>query len=280
MARIEPVEAYIIMEEVSEPMKPKNLVTVCEPNLFYARFTTCLQSFDVFNRNGRNYKKAAMTEGLAADHIKELISKGDWKGENSHPDSEDPKRVLQIDLKNVSHRIIDYSIRGNLLYGTVETLNDDMWGKQFTKHILQGCEPSFSLRALAAVTKIDGGRGIVARKPFVVAYDRVIFPSHKEAYRDTTTKVDLVKESTNVMKESKDASFILTESSALDYVLNESKKVKTMIDYYSIQFESVSFTSDINALIVRDPSSNRTYQISLEGYISHQIKKTFSALKG
>ena len=157
--------ASIIMEATMEPTKPEIVKSVNAPNMFYVTFKSCLQSFDCFNRNKRNYALNAMTEAIKADHIRELIAKGTWTGENGHPDSTDIKRILSIDPTKICHRICDVEFRGKLLYGTIETLNDDIWGKQFSKHILQGLEASFSLRALAAIQKLPDGRGIIKTKP-------------------------------------------------------------------------------------------------------------------
>ena len=74
--------AYIIMEATMEPSKPEIVKSVNAPNMFYVTFKSCLQSFDCFNRNKRNYALNAMTEAIKADHIRELIAKGTWTGEN------------------------------------------------------------------------------------------------------------------------------------------------------------------------------------------------------
>ena len=47
----EEVKGFIVMEATLEPEKPKILNYGNEPNMFYVTFETCLQSFDVLNRN-------------------------------------------------------------------------------------------------------------------------------------------------------------------------------------------------------------------------------------
>ena len=84
------------MESAMEPMQPKIIETVNDPNMFFVRFRTCLQSFDCFNRNKRNYNLRPMMEAIKADHIQELLYKGTWCGENGHPDSTDIKRILPV----------------------------------------------------------------------------------------------------------------------------------------------------------------------------------------
>ena len=283
---MEQVQGYIVMESAMEPMKPKIIETVNEPNMFYVRFRTCLQSFDCFNRNKRNYNLRPMMEAVKADHIQELLYKGTWCGENGHPDSTDIKRILSIDMTKICHRIIDLEFQGNLLYGTIETLNDDAWGKQFTKHILQGLHPSFSLRALAAITKLGDGRGIIKTKPHIVTYDRVILPSHREAYMDNSKPITLVQSATEsaTIQESyipegntfDDTVHEVNEStiaSVLDYVKEESSTFKELATFFDANYYSVSLV-DESKVCIND--GDRKIIVCLEDYIRHDIASYMS----
>ena len=274
------------MESAMEPMKPKIIETVNEPNMFYVRFRTCLQSFDCFNRNKRNYNLRPMMEAVKADHIQELLYKGTWCGENGHPDSTDIKRILSIDMTKICHRIIDLEFQGNLLYGTIETLNDDAWGKQFTKHILQGLHPSFSLRALAAITKLGDGRGIIKTKPHIVTYDRVILPSHREAYMDNSKPITLVQSATesatiqesyipegNTFDDSVHEVNESTIASVLDYVKEESSTFKELATFFDANYDSVSLV-DESKVCIND--GDRKIIVCLEDYIRHDIASYMS----
>ena len=274
------------MESAMEPMKPKIIETVNEPNMFYVRFRTCLQSFDCFNRNKRNYNLRPMMEAVKADHIQELLDKVTRCGENGHPDSTDIKRILSIDMTKICHRIIDLEFQGNLLYGTIETLNDDAWGKQFTKHILQGLHPSFSLRALAAITKLGDGRGIIKTKPHIVTYDRVILPSHREAYMDNSKPITLVQSATEsaTIQESyipegntfDDTVHEVNEStiaSVLDYVKEESSTFKELATFFDANYDSVSLV-DESKVCIND--GDRKIIVCLEDYIRHDIASYMS----
>ena len=287
---MEQVQGYIIMESAMEPMKPKIIETVNDPNMFFVRFQTCLQSFDCFNRNKRNYNLRPMMEAVKADHIQELLYEGTWCGENGHPDSNDIKRILSIDMTKICHRIIDLEFRGNLLYGTIETLNDDAWGKQFTKHILQGLHPSFSLRALAAITKLGDGRGIIKTKPHIVTYDRVILPSHREAYMDNSKPITLVQsatEATTVTNEefnpAEGNSFVdvthPVEESAipgiLDYVKEESTRFKELATFFDANYDSVTLV-DESKVCIND--GDRKIVVCLEDYIRNDIAKYMSSI--
>ncbi|MDY5647040.1 MAG: S80 family phage morphogenetic serine protease [Candidatus Onthovivens sp.] len=288
--------AYIIMEATMEPTKPEIVKSVNAPNMFYVTFKSCLQSFDCFNRNKRNYALNAMTEAIKADHIRELIAKGTWTGENGHPDSTDIKRILSIDPTKICHRICDVEFRGKLLYGTIETLNDDIWGKQFSKHILQGLEASFSLRALAAIQKLPDGRGIIKTKPHIVTYDRVVLPSHREAYMETDKPVRLTYsggitesaslESFNTLEDNtiyipkgntfEDSTKIIEESSipsALSYIKDESRRFKELATFFDANCEKVTLVSE-SAVMIQDEMKNKIV-INLEDYITKSISGCF-----
>lgn len=287
---MEQVQGYIIMESAMEPMQPKIIETVNDPNMFFVRFRTCLQSFDCFNRNKRNYNLRPMMEAIKADHIQELLYKGTWCGENGHPNSTDIKRILSIDLTKICHRIIDVEFVGNLLYGTIETLNDDAWGKQFAKHILQGLHPSFSLRALAAITKLDGGRGMIKTKPHIVTYDRVILPSHREAYMDNSKPITLVQpatEATTVTTEEfnpadgnsfSDMIQSVDESAIpeiLDYVKEESTRFKELATFFDANYNSVTLINE-NQVCIND--GNKKIIVCLEDYIRNDISNYMKSL--
>lgn len=286
----EVTQGYIIMEATMEPMKPKIIKTVNEPNVFFATFEACMQSFDCFNRNQRNYALRPMMEAMQADHLQELMRKGTWVGENGHPEGNDIKRILSIDPTKICHRMYNPEFRGNLLYMTIDTLNDDMWGKQFTKHILQGMMASFSLRALAAITKDSSGRGLIKTKPHIVTYDRVILPSHREAYMDNSVPVTLVKSVSEgaVTTESfipegnsyDDSITEIKESAileALDFVKDESKRVKELVSFFNYNDDLVSFVNE-NQVSVKDAETGSTLIINLEDYIAHDMAALFTKI--
>ena len=285
----EELQGCIVMESVMEPMKPKIIRKVNEPGLFYVRFESCLQSFDCFNRNKRNYECNAMIEGFRADHIQELLRKGTFVGENGHPDSTDIKRILTVDPTKICHRILDVDVRGKLAYGTIETLNDEGYGKQFTMHILQGLHPSFSLRALAPITKLSDGRSIIKSKPHIVTYDRVILPSHREAYMDNNKPVTVIQSATESAEFTNenfiypahdntydDIFFPIKESAvleALEFVKEESTRVKELASFVNSTFGKVTLV-DENTVCIED--DNQKTFVFLEDYISRDIAGCFN----
>ncbi len=56
----EEVMAYVLMEQVSDPTPVTNLREFKHNGLLYVKFDTCLQSFDVKNRNKRIYSGDAI----------------------------------------------------------------------------------------------------------------------------------------------------------------------------------------------------------------------------
>ena len=286
------VVASVIIEQAMEPVKPKILKVENSPDLFYVRFEACLQDFNVFNRNNRKYLLAPMMESWEAPHIKELISRGDLFGEAGHPITKDPMRVVSIDPKVACHRIIGKEFKGTSLYGTIETLNDDLYGKQFTKHILQGCTAAFSLRALAPLTKIDAKRVEIRSKCHIVTEDRVILPSHNKAYA-TATKPILVKgtgtyegyvpdlsEYGNVSEENVNIAWDMnmessTEVDLVQYLMEESHNVKEIMDHFEVGCESAYLDAKKKNMIISEPKDEfggkRTFVVSLESFVRNEV---------
>lgn len=271
--RKDEVIAYAIMESVADPVKPTNVEVVDKNGLFYVRFDTTLQSFECLNRNRRIYSGDAVMKGLERDHVQELIQNKTWFGEAGHPSSgSDMGRICTIDPKLISHKITSYRREGNLLKGTVETLDNGSYGNQFTKNILQGMEPAFSLRAMASLTKRQDGTSIVQSTPHIVTYDWVILPSHKEAYRDKSKPIDKVVQSiANVGNTLTESCIPITESSILDFVAQESSNVKIISDMYETALESMTIDPTGKFAILKE--GKNTYHVRIEDKIQHDISR-------
>lgn len=268
-----PVAAWCVMEVATEPTKPQNLKVFDKNSLMYVRFDTTFQSFNVRNRNGRIYMGSAMVPSLNAEHILELEKKNSWLGEAGHPHSDDMKRILTIDPKLTSHRIVSHTVDNNFCRGTVETLDDGGYGTKMTKSILQGMEPAFSLRALAPITKRGDGTQLVQGKAHVVTYDWVILPSHKDAYRDESkpieTIVKQIGESGNSVSE---CSLTQVHESALkEFVAMESMNVKVVSNVCEVAMESMNISKDFRHAILKEGGT--TYVVPLEEKIERDISR-------
>ena len=277
-----PVEAYVIMESEGPWSQPKVQQIMDRANNFYVTIEAVLQSFNTWNRNKRQYLKEAMIPALNAPHLVELRARKSWLGENGHPQTNDPMKVLNIDMTKVCHRVDSVDIKGNTLYGQVTTLNDHMWGRQMTEHILQGMDVAFSLRALASITKVDGNRGIVKTQPHIVCYDRVCLPSHPEAYQVSGAPIKLHQSTgTNVTQEAweyklseSEAQKIIFESAAR-FATEESQRFKDIVKIFDICYETVGFAADGKSVFVKDLESKSTFNITLENYVYNQVCDIF-----
>ena len=187
--------------------------------------------------------------------------------------SDETKRILTIDPKLISHTIKKIWLQGNLLYGEIETLDDGGgYGTKFTKNILQGQEPAFSLRALAQLVKMADGSSIVRTKSHVVTYDRVILPSHEKAYRDES--VDIKKMYKDVTLEGNtlesDARLVpVHESTLTDYIMEESYNMHIISNIMDVCKESVTFTSDLKNMVVKEGTD--TYLVNIEDKIKKDV---------
>lgn len=264
------VAAFLILESMTDPVKPKNLQVMDKNNLFFVRFETVLQEWDVFNRNRRKYTSSAMAESLQAPHLVELLKKKALLGEAGHPMTEDVKRILTIDPKLTCYRINSWNTNGNFLRGNVETLDDGLYGTQFTKNILQGMEPAFSLRALAQLSKQGDGSQIVQSRAHIVTYDAVILPSHPTAYRDQTKPIEKIIKNIeaggNTVQESTVA---VMESQLLDYIKVESDNFKVVSSVCEAS-GSMSITKDLQHVVIKE--NNKTFLVNIEDKIKNDYR--------
>jgi hypothetical protein len=272
------VAAYLIMESTSDPVKPKDLQVFDKNGLFYVRFNTFLQEFNVKNRNRRSYAQGPMAQSLQAPHIAELLDKKTWLGEAGHPQTTDVARILTIDPKLTSHRINSIRLENNFLKGEVETLDDGHYGTQMTKNILQGLEPAFSLRALASLIKQGDGSSLMNSKCHIVTYDWVILPSHASAYRDTTTPIQKVVKSVQADGNSVTESALVPviESQIMDYIKLESNNVKLVSNVCEVALESMKLTPDMKHVILREGTN--TYAVKVEEKIKHDVRRFMANL--
>lgn len=272
-----------IMEQTTEPQKVK-YTRVKGEDLNYLKFKARLQTYNVWNRNKRNYFLEPMKKSWAAPHIKELIQRGDFWGEYGHPITTDAKRIVTIDQKNCSHRFTNIWFKGNSVYGDVETLNDHGYGEQFTLRTLQGCDPAFSLRAMVPLTKIDAVRAEVRDTGHIIAVDAVILPSHDDAYIiDPGGLTPEFNSANGFMNNNGDIIIPVTESVGwLDYVQEQSFNLKTVLNNYEVNIDSINYDKNNNTIIVREntgvPGVKRTAIVKADDYIRREVSNMFAKL--
>lgn len=272
--RNQDVFGYILMEgNMDDSNKVSNIEVIKDQHLFYVRFDTVLQSFNRPNRNRRWYALDAVREGLdGSDKIQELIANGKWMGEAGHPITDDIRRVSIIDPTMTCHKMVKYWFDGELLKATIETLDDGMLGTKLTKSIVQGMNPSFSLRALAKLEK-EKNISYVRQTPHVVTYDEVILPSHKEAYgmKDTQKRVSTSFNSKQEIIYENGCVPILTKTVA-DFVKSKSDNLKIICESFDVLPENLSLTNNGNALSMKQTSTGQTYVFTLEQTVAKEIR--------
>ena len=239
---------FILMENDNSIQEVNNLDVVKENHLFFVRFDTILQSLDCVNRNRRYYKGDAIYESITTPEVAELIHNNKLQSESGHPVDGSPARIATVDSKFTCNIIKKMWRDGNLIRGSIETLDDGMYGTKLTKGILQGINPSYSYRGFAVIDK-RGNISYVNKAPRFITYDEVNLPSHKEAYADPRkTKVfksydgtETTFESANV-KPIKDASREILGSDIQEMLVHDSDNVKVVCESFGL-----------------DPSTLKTY---------------------
>ena len=103
--------------------------------------------------------------------------------EAGHPIDGTPARIATVDPARTCNIIKRMWRDGNLIRGSIETLDDGMLGTKLTKGILQGINPSYSYRGFAVLDK-KGNISYVNKPPRYITHDEVVLPSHKEAYAE------------------------------------------------------------------------------------------------
>lgn len=126
------------------------------------------------NRNGRIYDSAEMQREV--DKINEAAKRGHYVlGELDHPNS------LEIKLENVSHKIVEMTMKGNLVYGKAEIIDKHPKGQILKALVDSGVQVGVSSRGSGQVNESTG----IVRNFGLVTVDAVATPSCRSAYPQT-----------------------------------------------------------------------------------------------
>lgn len=126
------------------------------------------------NRNGRIYDSAEMQREV--DKINEAAKRGHFVlGELDHPNS------LEIKLENVSHKIVEMTMKGNIVYGKAEIIDKHPKGQILKALADSGIQVGVSSRGSGQVNESTG----VVRNFGLVTVDAVATPSCRSAYPQT-----------------------------------------------------------------------------------------------
>jgi len=173
-----------------------------------AIFRMTMQTVDEVNQNKRIYPKDAITEALK--ECEGRMKSRAFLGELDHPiptgNSFDEVRQTTVLLKEVSHLIRDYDIRGNRLVGELETTSTPNGGRLLGL-LKDKCGIGLSMRGMAELERRNDGINVVKKPLLVITYDSVSTPSHSEATVDFN---EMTFESYNVLLENSGSQTICT----------------------------------------------------------------------
>lgn len=238
-------KSYSFIMENTSPDENTVEIIKEDDKLNFLRFKTCLQSFGIRNRNKRLWKWETVNDMIEAPHIKELLLKGGLPGENGHPvSSSGPvtfERIGSIDPNNICFLIksFEWSLDKRFLYGIIDTLDDCGGpGSRFKNHIKQGLLPSFSARSIVGQRKYPNGNIDVFGNGRLICYDRVILPSHEEAYIDESIPIK------NIVKNQNYETVLESAMEPIISYLLELPENYAVLDGLNPSLESARITSD------------------------------------
>jgi len=156
-----------------------------------------LQKCDTENRNGRFYPRELLIR--EDKNYQELIREGRGLGEANHPDSSN------IDITNVSHRVIKSWWEGNTLLGVLEIMTSRAYHEsgiicctadKIADLLRKGVKLGISSRGVGSLKSVSG-RNTVQDDFELICYDLVASPSTPGAFLYPDSEIKL-NESTNI----------------------------------------------------------------------------------
>ena len=244
--------------------------------LRFLRYRQCLQSFGHRNRNKRLWQAPHMRESLKHPWVvQHLEQKGGLPGENGHPTSTSGpltmERLCQIDPNNICLLLKSYSFENNdsLLFGVIETIDDGNGpGNKLMRNILQGIIPAVSCRTLVPQRKNPDGTIDVTGPGRLICYDRVIMPSHEEAFSDQKAPM---KNVTKQLKMSPVYESALADTDFAKWAMEHSDHAKFVLDGLTPAMESALL--DIDGMFSVNTEEGRTFiPLSRDKKIMDEIK--------
>lgn len=237
--------------------------------------TGIIQDLGVENRNGRIYELKDMKPEVEGDRIqKELIPTGNMRGHDGHPSTTELSIQSVIDPKLCSVQYDKIWIEGNEIHANFHGTNNEH-GHAFNLDLLEGCRPSFSLRALGSVDRERNGKCYV-RNIRIITWDRVIYPSHKKAYMSKTINSgsvnEKVRESAMITESCAYNGNIIpvTNDSVVNYIKTESTNVKDIINTFDTLYESAILCNNNRSVSLQLRNGGKVL-VNLEQYIQDEI---------
>ena len=171
-------DPHILKESLDKPTNP-----------FRVRGT--LQRAEFKNQNGRVYPREVL-EREAAKYTNTFIRERRALGELDHPETP------VVNLKNVSHNLIEMHWEGNDLVGTIEVLTTPS-GNILRELFRNNINVGISSRAMGSLQKVSEGTSMVGEDLELIAFDFVSNPSVAGAFMFKDANVQL-QESVQTVK--------------------------------------------------------------------------------
>lgn len=260
---------YVISEGYMEPTDVEIVGESKETKRVIAE--GILQDAECDNRNGRFYEKSELEPEVKGSRIQELISTGNMKGEDGHPQSSELTRQQTIDPTLVCVKYLKIWMDGNDIRAQFKGTNNDH-GEAFDADLRDGEKPSFSLRALGTIENRAGHAYVKNTK--IITWDRVIYPSHKRAYTEKiVSESAVIKGNGNktVFAENDHGILIpITNSSVMNYIKTESANIKTIMNNFDTLYDQISLIEN-NTKVQMISKTGDIFVVALESYIQNEI---------
>lgn len=242
---------------------------------------TILQAAGRKNRNTRKYPSEELFPQLTCKRTMELLRTGNMKSENGHPMDKDLTRQQTIDPNNTCSVFIKFWTDGDLVMG--QTYGDfNQIGDDFDRQVRAGQMPSWSLRALGTLVPTKEGTEVRGLK--IITYDRVIFPSHPEAYTQgfvyesamLNREQELCREGSRLIVPKNDPGIVIPilNEQVIDYIKSESASLKYLQEDFDFMYNNIEvmknpYTKASSVKLTDNEGS--VFIVNLESYIMDDI---------
>lgn len=242
-----------------------------------------LQRANRKNRNGRFYDDKELFPQLTCARSRELLATNTFGSENGHPMSKDLVRQQTIDPNNVVAYFTKLWTEGDFIWGIFHGSNLAI-GKAFTEDLLDGQLMAWSLRALGSIE--NTARGAEVRGVKLITWDRVIYPSHPEAYTSgiltesafyNQTKSGIYIPKTPIPDSCKNKTvsesgilFPVVEQNIIDYIKQESCNFTQICNEFEVLYDDIKLLENGNVQLSNSGTGN-VFIVNTESYIKDEI---------
>ena len=138
-----------------------------EDKLGFVTAEGVVQQGNEVNRNRRFYPTEELARNISSARVKELVESGNFKGEAGHPTDTSLARQAKVDPRYEQVWYKKFWMEGDYVKAWFTGTSNDL-GKSFNDDLKRGQKPSFSLRAVGALTN-ENGR-MTVRNMQMIAY--------------------------------------------------------------------------------------------------------------